>query len=388
MLFDTELDAVADSRSLQHGHRYANDRSVQQLKTTPAKITAVVYGSDVYQVRLGVRKGQLSYSCSCPVGREGSFCKHCVAVAICAMQAPVAGEAEEVDIEMHLNGLDQAELVRLVLDAMDDDPEFARRVRLNAVRSTPTASHLFAFKEALDDAFRAGDYIDYRAAYDFSRGIEDVLDSIGQFLTAESAQTVIDLTEYAATKLNDAIQYVDDSDGYFGSISELIAELHHAACVEAKLEPSMLAERLFRLERHGGDLDTFHDSAVTYKTLLKKAGLRRLRELVEAEWANVPALGDGDRHDYKRYRITHMMETIARLTGDVDDVVAVRAKNLSSPWAYVGIVEEFRNARRFTDALTWAQQGIDAFGAAADHRLTECAAEEYERAGKTRLRSI
>jgi hypothetical protein len=51
------------------------------------------------------------------------------------------------------------------------------------------------------------------------------------------------------------------------------------------------------------------------------------RRLAEQEWARIPALSPGrdDPHKYgKRFRITHIVETLARQTGNVEAVVAVK----------------------------------------------------------------
>lgn len=383
LISEPSLRRLADSRSFERGRVYADDGSVQNVKVTKTKVVATVYGTGIYDVRLGVRNGDVTFSCSCPVGDDGDFCKHCVAVALCTARVPMVKEEKVIDVESYLQGLDHAELVRLVLDAADIDADFERRLHLDAAHVSPSASAITAFKGALDQAFYARDYVDYREAYGFASGIDSVLDSIERFLRTGDAVAVVDLAEYACTKLNEAIQYVDDSDGNFGGVSVHIADLHLAACKKAKLDSEALAERLFRLELHGGDLDTFHDSALSYKSLLKKKGFAHFRELVEDAWSKVPALGPDDDRDYGHYRITHMMETFAEMTGDVDAVVDVLAKDLSSPWRYVGIIEKFREAKRFDDALAWARRGIDAFGPTSDYRLVEAAVEEYHRAGRS-----
>ncbi len=53
------------------------------------------------------------------------------------------------------------------------------------------------------------------------------------------------------------------------------------------------------------------------------------------QWARVPKPGPGrdDPDKYgKRFRITHIVETLARHTGDVEAVAAVKKRDLSSPY--------------------------------------------------------
>jgi uncharacterized Zn finger protein len=39
---------------------------------------AKVQGTRPYRVELWIEEGDLEYSCTCPVGADGEFCKHCV----------------------------------------------------------------------------------------------------------------------------------------------------------------------------------------------------------------------------------------------------------------------------------------------------------------------
>ena len=55
-------------------HGYAGD-----LKTATLKDGA---GTVLYAVSIWVKGDGLGYTCSCPAGSEGDFCKHCVAVAV------------------------------------------------------------------------------------------------------------------------------------------------------------------------------------------------------------------------------------------------------------------------------------------------------------------
>ena len=49
---------------------------------------------------------------------------------------------------------------------------------------------------------------------------------------------VIELTEYALAKLEDAIGDMDDSDGYMSDILPELQDLHHRACLRAQSRSS------------------------------------------------------------------------------------------------------------------------------------------------------
>ena len=55
---------------------------VEDLEIGDAQITACVYGSSAYEVCLTFGGDGLGGACTCPYGRDGFFCKHCVAVGL------------------------------------------------------------------------------------------------------------------------------------------------------------------------------------------------------------------------------------------------------------------------------------------------------------------
>ena len=173
---------------------------------------------------------------------------------------------------------------------------------------------------------------------------------------------------------------VDDSDGKMGGILARLQDLHYKACKKAKPDPLELAERLFEWEL-GTDYDIFYGAAATYAEVLGKKGLAVYRKLAEREWKKVPALGPGhdDPDKYgRRFRITHIMETLARESGDVSAVVAVLSRDLSLPYGYLQIAETYQQARKPDLALEWAERGAKAFPKRTDSRLREFLAKEYE----------
>jgi hypothetical protein len=192
---------------------------------------------------------------------------------------------------------------------------------------------------------------------------------------------VIELSEYALKAVEKAMGSVDDSDGHMGDFLARLQDLHYKACKKAKPEPEELARRLFEWELRT-DFDTFYGAADTYAVLLGKKGLAVYKQLAEAEWAKVPALGP-DRDDSakygKRFRITHIMETLARQTGNVETVVAVKKRDLSLAYHYLQVAETYKSARQHDLALEWAERGVKAFPERTDSRLREFLAEEYHR---------
>src|SRR5262249_57416871 len=81
-------------------------------------------------------------------------------------------------------------------------------------------------------------------------------------------------------------------------------------------------------------------------------------------------------------RIMGSMDSWARVSGDVEELVAVMSRDLTSGYSYLRIAEVYREAQRHDNALLWAESGLKAFPDRTDARLREFAAEEYHRRGR------
>ena len=73
------LRRMADARSFERGEEYFAAGRVGSVVEYEGTLAAKVRGTQTYAVKLWVEKEQLEYSCTCPVGDDGAFCKHCVA---------------------------------------------------------------------------------------------------------------------------------------------------------------------------------------------------------------------------------------------------------------------------------------------------------------------
>ncbi|MBF0562533.1 MAG: SWIM zinc finger family protein [Alphaproteobacteria bacterium] len=83
---EDQLRRLADGGSFERGTAYFAHGQVRALRFDGERIVATVSGSQTYRVRLwrddGALGGDLAWSCTCPVGDIGAFCKHAVAVGL------------------------------------------------------------------------------------------------------------------------------------------------------------------------------------------------------------------------------------------------------------------------------------------------------------------
>lgn len=366
------LEDLAGATAFRRGEEYFSVGAVGRLRVTDDRIVARVAGNESYQVELRDDEGALACDCTCPRPADGYFCKHCVAVGLAwlaevsAMQEPGKTSGKErrrdpwQDIEDFLGTQPRETLVGLLLDVARRDDRLYQSLLLKAERVRGGGDAVKAFRRAIDAASRTDGYVDWREVRTFAGNLDQVADSLAELLTPDTAAMLVDLAEYAIDRIENALGQVDDSNGEIGGIVGRLGEMHVEACTMAKPDPVALAERLFRLETTL-PFGVCSFDAATYRDPLGKKGLRRYRELAEAEWRKIEPRQDGERYDSHRATITRIMERLAEASGDVDELVAIKSGDLSSSYRYLAIAEILAKAGRADEALQWAERGLKAF---------------------------
>lgn len=391
-LSPAKLKRLAGPAVFSRGEAYFNSSTVTRLKMADDVLSARVAGSYPYAVSLWEEDDGIEYECSCPHGEEGNFCKHCVAVGLAWLaETRAAGGTKSVrqkknnpwkDITDFVGLQDAATLAEWLLETAKRDDVLYENLLLKAQRTAGPASTIKAFRAAIDRAVETGGYVDWHEASTYAAGLENIADSLAELLQQGQAAALIELAEYAITRVEAACEYVDDSNGgEMTDMLERLGELHYQACMAARPDPAELAERLFKYELSAG-FDAFHDSLRRYAKVLGKEGVARYKQLAEDEWRKVePRSQETGRGDYdsRRWRITRIMESFAELSGDVEALVAVKSRDLSSALRYLDIAEIYRKHRRHDQALEWAERGVKAFPNKPDDRLRDFLAEEYLR---------
>lgn len=390
-LSPAKLKRLAGPAVFARGEAYFNSAAVSRMKMADDVLSARVTGSYPYAVKLWEEDGGIEYECSCPHGEDGNFCKHCVAVGLAWLaEDKPSGSTKSAklkksnpwkEITDFVSLQDTATLAEWLLETAKRDDVLYENLLLKARRAAGPASTIKAFRAAIDRAAETGGYVDWHEMPTYAASLENIADSLAELLQQGQAAALVDLAEYAITRVELACEYVDDSNGEMTVMLERLGELHHKACLAARPDPVALAERLFKYEMADG-FDAFHDSLRRYAKVLGKEGTARYKQLAEEEWRKVePRTQETGRGDYdgRRWRITRIMENIAEQSGDVEALVAVKSRDLTSAWNYLGIAEIYRSHRRHDQALEWAERGVKAFPNKADDRLRDFLAEEYLR---------
>lgn len=403
VITETNLRSLAGNSSYSRGEEYFESGLVGPVSQKYGVISAKVHGTHTYQSRLKVEadgkgKLRLNHACTCPVGQDGDFCKHAVALGLAWIEKNDAVEVKTSatssasskidttvtlqDIKKWLSNQDHKVIFEMLLEQVKSDGNLRENLTLKIAKEQARGIDLSSYRSTIRNAFHISGYMRYEDVYDYSEDISETVDSIEKLFKEGFFSEVIALCEYAIEQAGSAMDSIDDSDGYLGGEIERLQELHLNACNKAKPEPLDLARRLFRFELEYGGYDIFYHPVDAYEKLLGAAGLAEYKRCAEEEWAKIPAkgsTGSNSSWDSKRSRITGIMESLARAAGDIDGLIAIKKHDLSNSWKYHDIAEIYLKAKRHDEALEWAEKGLAAFKNNPDNRLRDFIAEEYHR---------
>jgi len=388
---------LADARTFARGEACFHDGAVGLLDADACEVRTDVHGTRRYRVRLAVGADEeLEYECDCPVGDDGTFCKHAVAVALSWLENAgeevfQRGEEErgksrrrrkthEDQIREYLGTLSESALREWLVEAADRDRGIREKLLISAKAKAGTSAS--SLRSVVRQATRISGYLDWREAGDYAHCLDDLAQVLDERI-ADGDPKLVEIVEYAIAQAEDAIGHVDDSNGSVMAAIMRLRAVHERACTYSRPDPAALAERLFHLQTTG-EWDTFHSVLPAYEVALGQAGLGRYRELVEAAWKRLPALGPEafrTHFDVDRFRVEHAMAELAEVCGDVDALVAVKSHNLPSPHAFLELAELLKRHGRHDEALACAEKGMASFAGERLDDLVRFCIDEHLRRG-------
>jgi uncharacterized Zn finger protein len=390
--FDPDtLRKLAGAKVFGRGEDYYRDGSVEILSLTAKRVVAQVEGTEDYRAVLTGRGTEIGGECSCPAFMEWRFCKHLVATALAAnalgddAEAEAAGALSRIRQYLKSKGVDG--LVDMILDRAEQDPELFRKLDMESTLVRGDDKTLEArLRKAIDGATRTGTFVDYREAPAWRSRVEEVLDAVEDIASGPRADIAVKLIEHAIERIEATFEAIDGSDGHLGELLQYARDIHVAATRAVGPDPVALARNLFKRET-SSDFETFAGAAADYADVLGEQGLAEYRRLATAEWDKLPghsgrtraaADDSGSVHQLKR-----ILDFFAEREGDVEFRIALRTRDLSSPWAYLQLAEFCMSQGREVEALRRAEEGLWLFeDRRPDGRLLSFAVRLLNKAGR------
>ena len=370
---EADIRQAAGDKSFERGLDYLD--AVEDLEIDGAEITASVYGNTEYRVCLAFGGERLTGDCTCPYGREGFFCKHCVAVAMCVLKMGddlprqmAAMQAGRQALESWLESLSKQELLAELLALLREDRDLRRCLELRAAAANADAVTVRRAVRKLIMLPRRG-YADDTDAARYADDVHKAAAAIGDLIDAGGAADAIGITREAIEEFTEALQYVDESSGWLGDAANQLLDVHLRACQAARTEPESLGDYLADLLLGDSELQPYLGD---YAGLLGDLGLATVRKRIAAAYAEHPT----------DWRAKSLMEAMAKADGDVDAVIAIYAAELDNRgWNHLRIARELDEAHRGGEALDWAERGLRE-AAQPDQQLVDYLAGRYRAAGR------
>lgn len=385
------LRELAGDRYYERGVRYFEQGHVSSMAQYGDRIVAEVRGTESYQVQLWLQSGNLLSRCSCPLGVDDLFCKHCVAVGLAWIaepplylpegKAPRPAGTTMDDVRDYLLRQSPETLVKMMLDQAMEDTRWREALLLKAASNKPGGADINTFRRTLRNTIIPNDFVDYYDMRSYVAEINSVVSGLDDLLATGYALDVVQLCEETVTLIEEAYNSVDDSSGDLGAVIWDVQGLHLRACEQANPDPHVLAERLLRLELDLEYSDAFSNALEDYDHILGEPGRRTYGRLIDAELEKLlPPKPNEDFHrKYRRSQLLRMKEELVAAEGNVEDVVAVLASDLSEPSNYLRIAQHYQEAGQTETAIAWAEEGLEAFQESyLSGRLGEFLVSAYE----------
>ncbi|MFG2583705.1 SWIM zinc finger family protein [Streptomyces malaysiensis] len=375
-LTEANLKMLAGTRSYERGLGYLD--AVSGVEVGDGWVTASVHGTERYEVELVLDgPGGLSGECDCPYGMEGNFCKHLVALGLTVLaqreslpRQRMAARDRAQDLDGWLSALSKDALLALVREQIAEDRQLRRRLELRAASARGDLAAVRArIRDLLDiSPFAQYGYVEYADARAYADQAGQAVSAIGALTGSGRADDAITLAREAMKLLVDAVESVDDSDGWLGQVGADLAAAHLEACGAARPDPVELARWL--VGHALGDVDDglTDIDPLDYEEILGEEGMAVLRKSAVEAWR-------GNRRGWAE---KYLMERLAKAGGDVDAVIAVHAADLSpNGHTHLVIAHELDTAQRPDEALRWAERGIQDRRGTCDLAVIDTALVDY-----------
>jgi tetratricopeptide (TPR) repeat protein len=389
-----DIDAVRDlagEKVFARGEAYHRGGQVAVLSIEPERVLAQVAGTDDYRTVLMGRGKVIDGECTCPAFDDWGFCKHMVATALAANAADGEAETDGIGalarIRAHLTEKGVGALVEMIMHIAERDSGLFRRLDMAAAAVHADDKTLQArLRKAIDGATRTGGFVDYREAAGWAVDVDSTLDALADLVSGGRASLAMDLAERAIERIELAVEHIDDSDGHCNALLNRARDIHLAAARAVRPEPVQFARKLFVREMDG-DYGTFDGAVALYADVLGEKGLAEYRRLAAEAWTKLPPRsGDARKpHEFSigYDRLKNILDFFAEREGDLEARIALRAKDLSSPWSYLQLVEFCLSQGGAEEALRRAEEGLWLFeDGPPDERLVLFAVDLLLKAGR------
>ena len=376
-LSDEKLKRLAGTSAFQRGFSYYKQDPQLVYKIKGTKVTANVSGNYAYQQQLTFALQGVDGHCSCPASENIDFCKHCVAVVLAIREnqttstitkkPKISAKQKELDtLRRFLEKLERSELEISLLKLISEDKAQFSQWALRAHNALNPVDANF-LKKKITQAFPLNKHLHrYSQVGQYFAQAEPIIDLLVEQREGLSTDLLFSLTDYALSRLDKALQSVDDSGGYRFHCQDSLGQLF-IQVVEAK-QFSLQELVAFLLTKLKENNEIAPDVPSAYQHLLGDEGRDAFYQALLLLWQTTPIPSATEKWsetwgENSHYHLFfYKLNDYARQTKNLDLLIELQQRNARTASDFVKLVDFLIEAdewERAAMALKRAQKSKD-----------------------------
>ena len=353
----------AGDKVFARGEEYHRDGLVEILSVERDRVLAQVAGSDDYRTVLKGRGKKIGGECSCPAFRDWGFCKHMVATALVANETADEGRKKEPSvldrIRAHLKQQGVDALVEMVVELAEGDTVLLRKLDIAAAASAHGDGKSFEkqLRRAIDGATRTRRFVDYDEAEEWADNVSAALDAVAKLADGPHAALAMRLALHAIDRIEDAIEF---------DAIPMATATHCSNRQATSISPHASRRIPTRWNLPGSScpvnctVNSIRSTALSQ--VMPTCWVRRVSPSIAGSrpkhGTNYHRLLESGETWRRRSELVSILDFFAERDGDVEARIALRARDLSSPEAYVRLARFCLEQGRPDEALRHAEEGL------------------------------
>jgi len=214
-------------------------------------------------------------------------------------------------------------------------------------------------ERAIEAALSPGSFISWKAASSFVDDVQDVANNLGKIIEKEPERAAR-LYETFIAACHEKAEEIDDSSGDFGMLVEDLFRGWIKARQTANHDPDEIAESLLAW-MEDDPYGFCHDLDRAAVEVLDKKGLQAFARRTRSRFESCLTRDDQEKHfpGYARRRWSGTLKTLLAGLRDIDAYIAICEQAEFEAGDCKAIAELYRGRRRFDDALSWVERGLE-----------------------------
>lgn len=389
---DSSLRSAAGSRSYSRGEVYFRNGAVHHLYCDGEQLTGDVHGMHVYRARITNDDGSLDGECSCPLGRDGFFCKHLVALGLSYLDrrknAPPETNNSVFSWKDFLKKCDKDELVKIILEMSTNNPAVIERYRIENLPTCGNAKlrelkikvdELFSLAENLEEHYYDfwDSYEDHEDMDEFNEQSALLLKVLERLAVQEEFELLWETTTYAIGK------FLPSSHAEIDAVQEFLLELakYFLEAVHTHVKPDDESFRLFtEWEENGRNFGYGVISNIL--SGLSAESREKWAVMALEKWRGYPSrkFGDNKTYDEERNYVEKHLLTWADEHKDDKLKLDILEKRMHTSGDVVELVKEYRRQQMQEKIIPLLKRSHKELGRGRE-AITDLLTEELQKSG-------